>query len=68
MNSEKWFIVKNDKGKFCPRISNNNVGPYWPFGPAEFDDLEMAKQVLKTAKEYLDKKRIESEETVVFEL
>ena len=69
VNKEKWFVIKNGKGKFCPRYSSDIVGSYWPFGPAaEFDHLETAVTVLKSTKEYIDKKKQESVEEIVFEL
>jgi hypothetical protein len=67
MNNETWFVVKTGNGKFCPRITNDTVGPFWPFGPAEFDTLDEAVYVLKNVKEFLDRKKNEKEE-IVFEL
>lgn len=67
MNNEKWYIVKTGDGKFHPRITNDIVGPFWPFGPAEFDTLDEAVYVLKNVKEFLNRKKNEKEE-IVFEL
>lgn len=65
MNMNKWFVVKNAYGKFCPRISNERVRSYWPLSTTEFDTLEEAIIELKTVKEAFEKLR---KEEIVFEL